>query len=291
MSDNTQETEKDLLQPVDRQKIYEEWKAGKKPLLDILRDNYKAPERKLSPEQQQKAKFGAALSDTFNTIAQMFAEGRGARIRNNSIPTSTARTNASIKQSDDKYDQEVYDRNKILANAEYKDFMDYVNAAEKEKGRQFTYYIQKAKMEEQKLRRALQELRDEKAANRADKLLEIAEYNSKKTSTSGRGTTPKGINVGNVFVNNEDINNIYAEILRQEKPIIQYNGKDPITGAPVISEKPADVNAGLETKKALLAKYPQYSEKYYGTKREPTWKKSKATNTTTSTKTSSGKLY
>ena len=91
-------------EPFDPNKVYEQWQTSKKPILDIIMAGQKKPEPTLTPEDEQKARFGSALGDTFGSLAEMFAHGQGARVRNREGKSSVQNTNERLQALRDKYD-------------------------------------------------------------------------------------------------------------------------------------------------------------------------------------------
>ena len=77
----TIQQEDEYIPEFDYQKAIEDYKTGQKPILDAIMSNYKKPEQQIDPEQEKKAKFGAALTDTFSSMAEMFQHGQGVQGR------------------------------------------------------------------------------------------------------------------------------------------------------------------------------------------------------------------
>ena len=176
-SDYDQQVEK--LPAFDHEKFYEDWKTGKKPIVEALMSNYKKPEEQITPEQTQKAKFGAALTDSLSSLAEIVASGKGAHIRNRgNEPTSTQTTNQRLEQLKNKYDQEMLNYNNTKGNAEYKDFSEQLQDAMKEKGQQRQYLLYKSK-EAQKEAKEAQKEANQQQKNAADYAIKLQEQGLK----------------------------------------------------------------------------------------------------------------
>lgn len=130
----------------DYNKFYDEWKTGNKPVVDILSSYYKKPEQEINPEQEQKAKFGSALTDSLSSLAEMAASGKGAYVRNRgNEPTSTQTTNARLQAIKDKYDQNLLNYNSVTGNAAMQDFNQQLESAMNARGQKRQYLLYKAK--------------------------------------------------------------------------------------------------------------------------------------------------
>jgi len=115
--------------PFNYNQFVEDWKANpNSPVLDIVSRHYRKPEPTLTPEQQQKARFGAALSDSLASIAEMVAHGRGAYIRDREPNRSQQTTNDRLQQIQDRYLNESLRYNTALKDAETQDFNNFLRA-------------------------------------------------------------------------------------------------------------------------------------------------------------------
>lgn len=127
---------------------YDEYQKQKKPALEALLNNIQKPVQEISPEQAQKAKTAAGLTDTFNTLAEMFAHSQGAHVQNRgNEPSSTTQTNARLKAIEDKYNANLERYNLTKANAEMQDFNQRwaeEKAARNEKRQNIIYQIKTA---------------------------------------------------------------------------------------------------------------------------------------------------
>ena len=130
--------------PIDTGAVYNEWKASKKPIVDIIMRNYKKPEPQLTERQAEQAKFSSALTDTLTTVGEMFAHGQGARVRNRTTPTNTKQTNARIKAIQDKQDADMLQWQSAMGNAEMQDFNQHLSTAMQQRGEKRNYYLRKA---------------------------------------------------------------------------------------------------------------------------------------------------
>lgn len=169
-------------EPLDYNKAWSEYQSGEKPLLHAIMSNYTKPVQEITPEQAQKAKFGAAMTDTFSSLAEMFAHGQGARIRNNTGPSNQQTTNARLRQYQDKYDQEMKQYGSINANAELQDFnhkieMDRLNNQEKRQ-----YYLNKQQQEARQAALERQIAKDKADAELKKRGLDIQEAGQKNTA-------------------------------------------------------------------------------------------------------------
>jgi hypothetical protein len=163
----------------DHEKFYEDWQSGKKPIVEALMSNYKKPEQQITPEQAEKAKIGAALTDSLSSLAEIVASGRGAHIRNRgNDPTSTQTTNQRLEQLKNKYDQEMLNYNNTKGNAEMKDFSEQLEDAMKEKGQQRQYLLYKSKESKANAKEAQKEA-NQQQKNAADYAIKLQEQGLK----------------------------------------------------------------------------------------------------------------
>ena len=125
--DHVQEIE--AMPAFNRQQAFEEWQGGKKPLLDALMSNYTPPEKMITPEQAKKARFGAAMTDTFGTLAEIFAHSRGANIKQRGGQSSQQVTNDRLMQMQEKYEDDLLRYNAALGDAQAKDFAAHLQDA------------------------------------------------------------------------------------------------------------------------------------------------------------------
>lgn len=146
MATTTTVQEEELYSPeFDYQKAMDEYKVGQKPILDAIMSNYKKPEPEIDPEQAKKAKFGAALTDTFGSLAEMFAHGQGALVGKRETPSSTQTTNARLQALKDKYDNDMLQYGATKSNAELQDLNMYLSARREADGKKRSYSLYKAK--------------------------------------------------------------------------------------------------------------------------------------------------
>lgn len=136
-------------EPLDYNKAWGEYKNGEKPLLDALMSNYTKPVQQITAEQAKKAKFGSAMTDTFTSIAEMFAHGQGARVRNRDGKSNVQTTNEKLKALDDEYEAKMQNYGGVRANAELQDFNRKMETDRYNAGAKRNYYLniqaQKAK--------------------------------------------------------------------------------------------------------------------------------------------------
>ena len=191
--------DRQLLQddPFDYNKAMDEYKGGRKPLLDAIMSNYKKPEKQINPEQEKKAKYGAALSDTFGSLAQMFAHGQGARVQRNQGANSTEKTNARLQAIRDKYEQDLTQYQTIKGNAAVQDLnMHLANAKEASgKKRQYLLYRAKQAAEEDKATQKRQQEKED-IATKFDQEKELVKLRRtgivKKGTSSSTGSPSTG---------------------------------------------------------------------------------------------------
>ena len=107
--------------------------------------NYKKPEPQINPEQEKKAKYGAALSDTFSSLAQMLAHGQGARVQRKQGASSTEKTNARLQAIRDKYEQDLTQYQTIKGNAAVQDLNMHLANAKEASGKKRQYLLYRAK--------------------------------------------------------------------------------------------------------------------------------------------------
>ncbi|MFA5649531.1 MAG: hypothetical protein WC914_00095 [Proteiniphilum sp.] len=156
--DHVQEIE--AMPAFNRQQAFEEWQGGKKPLLDALMSNYTPPEMRITPEQAKKARFGAAMTDTFGTLAEIFAHSRGANIKQRGGQSSQQATNDRLMQMQEKYEDDLLRYNAALGDAQAKDFaahlQDAIRSREEER-KLLTGKAEKAWQREQAENKAIQD--------------------------------------------------------------------------------------------------------------------------------------
>ena len=140
---NIQEVEE--YEPFDYNKAIEDYKSGQKPILDAIMANYKKPVPVVDPDQEKKAKFGAALTDTFGSLAEMFAHGQGALVGKRETPSNTQTTNARLQALKDKYDNDMLQYGATKSNAELQDLNMYLSNARDAAGKKREYRLYKAK--------------------------------------------------------------------------------------------------------------------------------------------------
>ena len=183
--------------PFDYNKAMDEYKGGRKPLLDAIMSNYKKPEKQINPEQEKKAKYGAALSDTFGSLAQMFAHGQGARVQRKQGASSTEKTNARLQAIRDKYEQDLTQYQTIKGNAAVQDLnMHLANAKEASgKKRQYLLYRAKQAAEEDKATQKRQQEKED-IATKFDQEKELVKLRRtglvKKGTSSSTGSPSTG---------------------------------------------------------------------------------------------------
>ncbi len=136
----------------DYQQAMDDYKTGQKPILDAIMKNYRKPELPIDPEQEKKAKFGAALSDTFSSLAQMFQHGQGGIVQKREMPSATQTTNARLQAIKDKYDRDMIQYGAVKSNAELQDLNMFLNNARESAGkkREYRLYKEKAAIEADK---------------------------------------------------------------------------------------------------------------------------------------------
>ena len=166
-------------EPFDPNKVYEQWQTSKKPILDIIMAGQKKPEPTLTPEDEQKARFGSALGDTFGSLAEMFAHGQGARVRNREGKSSVQNTNERLQALRDKYDAADATYRGVEANANLQDFTGYLSNAMKARNekREFKLNVAAQEAKQAELERQAQLLAAKQAAEdkrHADKIAEDA---------------------------------------------------------------------------------------------------------------------
>ena len=141
----TIQQEDEYIPEFDYQKAIEDYKTGQKPILDAIMSNYKKPEQQIDPEQEKKAKFGAALTDTFSSMAEMFQHGQGGLVQKRDTPSSTQTTNARLQAIKDKYDKDMLQYGALKSNAELQDLNMYLSNAREAAGKKREYKLYKAK--------------------------------------------------------------------------------------------------------------------------------------------------
>lgn len=117
-----------------REQAFADWQSGKKPFLDAVMSNYERPTPTLTPEQEKKARFASALTDSFTSLAQLFGHGQGARIQARTGKTNQQSTNERLEAFRKKYEDDMARYNDRKTNAGMMDFQDYVRAAQENRG-------------------------------------------------------------------------------------------------------------------------------------------------------------
>lgn len=187
------------------------YKNGGKPLVDALMSAYKKPEQPITPERAKKIKFASALTDSFATLAELFAHGQGAHIRNRQGNANQRLTNQRVEQLQDKYARDLERYNMLAANAEREGFNNYLrgymNDNNMKRKSLFLRAEQVAKREQEAARQAAraaeyQRKREDKAADMATKFkhdLALIRARASYKNSGGRGTGDKGLN--GIFLN------------------------------------------------------------------------------------------
>ena len=247
--------------PFDYNKAMDEYKGGRKPLLDAIMSNYKKPEKQINPEQEKKAKFGSALSDTFGSLAQMFAHGQGARVQRNQGASSTEKTNARLQAIRDKYEQDLTQYQTIKGNAAVQDLNMHLANAKEASGKKRQYMLYKAKQaaeEAENDKKRQQEKED--IATKFDQAKELVELKKaglvKKGSTtpSTRSGTKEAINPADAVEANIQAEQIDKEWLVKTGYMKKQTKVDPRTRKPTTTYA-WDAKATPAIKKELAARY------------------------------------
>jgi len=93
------------------------------PILRQLFDRYHPePTRELTEEQQRKARWGATLSDSFASLAEMAGHRAGAHVRNRQGKSAVATTNDRLQEMERDYQKRLLQHNSGRFNADYQDF-------------------------------------------------------------------------------------------------------------------------------------------------------------------------
>ncbi|MDR2684863.1 MAG: hypothetical protein LBB53_05745 [Prevotellaceae bacterium] len=111
--------------------------APNNPLLQLAR-SYQPPKPALTPQQENAARMASALGDSLAMIAELFASGRGAYIRDRDPNTNQKTTNEKIKEYQDKFnaDKNKYDSMQADLNMRGLDFFINRKSREDEAQRQ-----------------------------------------------------------------------------------------------------------------------------------------------------------
>ena len=257
--------------PFDYNKAMDEYKGGRKPLLDAIMSNYKKPEKQINPEQEKKAKYGAALSDTFGSLAQMFAHGQGARVQRNQGANSTEKTNARLQAIRDKYEQDLTQYQTIKGNAAVQDLnMHLANAKEASgKKRQYLLYRAKQAAEEAENDKKRQQEKED-IATKFDQEKELVKLRRtglvKKGTSSSTGSGTKGtINPADAVEANIQAEQIDKEWLVKTGYMKKQTKADPRTRKSTTTYV-WDVKATPAIKKELAARYAKEQQTIKKTK-------------------------
>lgn len=244
----------------DYAKAMDEYKVGQKPILDAIMSNYKKPEPEIDPEQARKAKFGAALTDTFGSLAEMFAHGQGALVSKRDGASSTQTTNAKLQALKDKYDKDMLQYGAVKSNAELQDLNMYLSSARDEAGkkRQYALYKSKAAEEAEKEAERVRQF-DVKAkeAARHNKAMENKPTGSQRT-TAGSKTLP-------VYVNNRQhdfpvdlVDEVVARAVKDGVAGKVKVGDDPMKKAIMEEVKPTTKLTAQQKQAIFQSVYPRY---------------------------------
>lgn len=103
---------------------------GEKPLVEALMGAYTKPEKRISPEQEKKARTAAAISDGLASLAEIAGYSSGVKIRNRSADkTSTQKTADRIESLKDKYEQDMLRYNTLKSGAIREDFASQLRSS------------------------------------------------------------------------------------------------------------------------------------------------------------------
>ena len=266
----------------DYNKAMDEYKGGRKPLLDAIMSNYKKPEKQINPEQEKKAKFGAALSDTFSSLAQMFAHGQGARVQRKQGASSTEKTNARLQAIRDKYEQDLTQYQTIKGNAAVQDLNMHLANAKEASGKKRQYLLYRAKQaaeEAENDKKRQQELDDNKLKREQQKedlstkfdqskelaMLKAGLVKKGSTSTSTRSGTKAAINPADAVEANIQAEKIDKEWLVKTGYMKKQTKVDPRTRKPTTTYA-WDAKATPAIKKELAARYAKEQQTIKKTK-------------------------
>ena len=257
--------------PFDYNKAMDEYKGGRKPLLDAIMSNYKKPEKQINPEQEKKAKYGAALSDTFGSLAQMFAHGQGARVQRNQGANSTEKTNARLQAIRDKYEQDLTQYQTIKGNAAVQDLNMHLSTAKEASGKKRQYLLYRAKQaaEEDKATQKRQQEKED-IATKFDQEKELVKLRRtgivKKSSSPSTGSGTKGtINPADAVEANIQAEQIDKEWLVKTGYMKKQTKADPRTMKSTTTYV-WDAKATPAIKKELAARYAKEQQTIKKTK-------------------------
>lgn len=262
--------------PFDYNKAMDEYKGGRKPLLDAIMSNYKKPEKQINPEQEKKAKYGAALSDTFGSLAQMFAHGQGARVQRKQGASSTEKTNARLQAIRDKYEQDLTQYQTIKGNAAVQDLNMHLSTAKEASGKKRQYLLYRAKQaaEEDKATQKRQQEKED-IATKFDQEKELVKLRrtglvkkgtSSSTGSSSTGSGTKGtINPADAVEANIQAEQIDKEWLVKTGYMKKQTKADPRTRKSTTTYV-WDAKATPAIKKELAARYAKEQQTIKKTK-------------------------
>ena len=271
-----QQYEQSVNDPFDYARAMEEYKVGKKPLLDAIMSNYKKPEPQITPEQEKRAKFGAALTDTFGSLAEMFAHGQGALVRNRETPSNTETTNARLQAIKDKYENDMLQYGATKSNAELQDLNMYLANRREAAGAKRNYAAYKAKKEydaaQAEADRKLKEQLAKEAAGQKDKEFKEGQrqfdkknaldwYNATKDKKEEKKTVPVFINGKQENLPSEYINKVVGNAIREGKAgTIKQTKKDARGKEVTVDEKITSTTklTQEQTMQIFEQAYPQY---------------------------------
>ena len=119
--------------PQSREDIMNSFDADKHAYLtNYLKELYKPPQARLTPEQEQRARMMSGISDGLSSLAEMFAHGRGAYIRDREPNVSQKTTNERLEQWRQKYENDLFRYNNAMAGARERDINNYIAGRHKD---------------------------------------------------------------------------------------------------------------------------------------------------------------
>lgn len=196
----------------DYDKFYQDWKGGNKPIVNAIMDNYQKPTPELTPEQAQKARTAAGLTDTLSSMAEIFAHAQGATIRPREGASSIQTTNDRLQAFQDKYKNDMLRYQTVKGNAELQDFNQRLNMDldQRKEDRAAQIYASKMAAEEAKQKAAAEikqkelNLRQKQIGIQASAQAENARHNrrAEQISAQDKNTTAQNKTVP-VFINGQ----------------------------------------------------------------------------------------
>ena len=105
---------------------WKEAEAAGTPALQFFQSVYQRPQPKLTPQQENKARLGAGIADSLSLLAEVFANSRGAYVRDRDPNVAQKTTAQTIKEYQNKFAGENDKYNNGLYGAQITDYDNFL---------------------------------------------------------------------------------------------------------------------------------------------------------------------